>query len=98
MESTIKLNPLFKILILVPIALKLDGKLDVSWMHIFTPLLIVWAIDVISSIIVIICNIASNIKRNQEINIRYNGQKLYWDATNKRMYGPFETEDEPQHQ
>lgn len=84
------------ILFLFFLIFKLDGVITWKWIWIFSPFWITWIAfemcSIIPSIVSSIKNAIENIKRNQDNNTRYSGQKLYWDNTNKRMYGPFEEE------
>ena len=91
-------NPVFKLFFLLLIALKLDGKTSLSWSLILTPFMIEQATEVFISIVGLIYdvikNFVVNIKRNQELNTKYtNGPQMYWDATNKKLYSPFDVEE-----
>ena len=77
---------------------KLDGTMEITWMTAFLPFFISNLIPVVVEIIYFICkgivNIVNSLKTNQNYNVSKPGERLYWDAANKRMYGPFETEEE----
>lgn len=88
-------NPVIALLYLVMLILKLDGKAEnVSWFLIFAPMLIELSAEVfvkiISSVVSLIHSVTERTNVNQQF---YAGQKCYWDASNNRMYVPFEVED-----
>ena len=90
-------RPMVKLCFLLLIALKLDGNIDLSWLLILTPFMIESATEVFISIVTCIYNaiksFATNVKRNQDCNTRYNGHRLVWDAKTNTMYGPHNKED-----
>lgn len=87
-------NPAIALLYLLMLILKLDGKGDISWFMIFSPILIDLSAEVIvkvvGSIYDFVTNITESINRNHE---RYAGQKLYWDAKTNTLYGPYDMEE-----
>ena len=91
-------SPMYKLCFLLLVASKLDGNTNLSWSLILAPFMIEQATEVFVSIVGwiydVIKSLVTNIKRNQEFNTRYtSGPQLYWDATNKKLYSPFETEE-----
>ena len=77
---------------------KLDGTMEITWMTAFLPFFISYLIPVIVEVLCFIWNgiadMINSCKANQNRNTSYPGARLHWDATNNRMYGPFEMEEE----
>lgn len=74
------------ILMLLFIALRLDGYIGWSWVSVlFMPF-------GISFIIKLVAGIFSELRNRGDPPSKTYGSPLYWDGVNKRMYGPFNTE------
>lgn len=90
-------SPMVKLCFLLLIALKLDGNINLSWLLILAPFMIEPATEVFISIVACIYNaiksFVTNVKRNQDLNTRYNGHRLVWDAKTNTMYGPYNKEE-----
>ena len=106
-EKKIVINSNGKVVHLLTLFLvlsKLDGTMEITWMTAFLPFFISYFIPIVVEVICFIYNIIADIingianiinsfKKNQERNTSY-GERMYWDAENNRMYGPFEMEEE----
>lgn len=73
---------------LLLVALKLDGRLEWSWLCVlFVPM---WVDIALGILVHIIFGLWGNRSRRQD---KPYGKRLHWDSQNKRMYGPFEEDN-----
>lgn len=75
------------ILMLLFIALRLDGYIEWSWVSVlFMPF-------GISFLVKLVAGIFSEWHNRSDPTCKTYGSPLYWDDAHKRMYGPFDTEE-----
>jgi hypothetical protein len=83
---------------------KLDGTMEITWMMAFLPFFISYLIPIVCEVICFIfkgiANMINSFKETQKYNTSKpgNGNRLYWDEKNKRMYVPFEVEGNDNHE
>lgn len=78
------------VLTLFLIASKLEGRLEWSW---FQVLFVPMSIDIVLGVLVYIVLRLLGSRWHHRQDKPY-GQRLHWDGKNKRMYGPFEKDDQ----
>ena len=82
------------ILFIIFLILKLDGIIDWKWIWVFSPLWVVWAVQIIISLATIIWVAITNaIVKCKSKRTFASGPRLVWDAKTNTMYGPCMDED-----
>ena len=89
------------IVFIIFLILKLDGIIDWKWVWVFSPLWIVWAVQVciwvLQICIIGIAEIANAIQgyrwKCSLLRPHTSGPSLVWDAKTSTLYGPCMTED-----
>ena len=75
-------------LFIIFLMLRLDGVINWKWLWVFSPLWIMWCIQVCILIVVVIAN-----WQPKNLYRAPSGDPLVWDAKTNTLYGPWSAED-----
>ena len=82
------------ILFIIFLILKLDGIIDWQWIWVFSPLWIVWAIQICITIVAVVIDAIVNREPKYKSYHVPSGSTLVWDPKTNTMYGPFDEVNE----
>lgn len=86
-NNSVKINFTIDIMLfIIFLMLKLDGIINWKWIWVFSPLWIVWILEICIWILWLIKDTCSKYKSISPIP---SGPRLVWDAKTNTMYGPF---------